>query len=215
MRTGTGLRREAVAGLALAAVLVAACGQSQPVANQRKGDGVAASAAAPIPSATPSEQPQQASPPPQPVRHVPARLVIASIGVDAPIEQVARDQNNNMGVPSVSSHVAWYSPGPAPGEPGDAVIDGHLDWTTGPAVFWNLGKVHAGDVIQVVARDGAVLRFAVTRAVRVPYTSPPAGLFATGGPAHLSLITCAGSWDAGRKTYQERLVVDTAPAANG
>jgi len=49
-----------------------------------------------------------------------------------------------MAVPSVPSHVAWYSPGPAPGEPGDAVIDGHLDWTTGPAVFWNLGKLHAG-----------------------------------------------------------------------
>jgi len=91
------------------------------------------------------------------------------------------------------------------------VIDGHLDWTTGPAVFWNLGKLHAGDEIQVVAQDGAVLRFDVTRAVRVPYTSPPAGLFSTSGSAHLSLITCAGSWDVGRKTYQQRLVVDAAP----
>jgi sortase A len=137
--------------------------------------------------------------------------VIASIGVDAPIEQVGRDQRNNMAVPSVPSHVAWYSPGPAPGEAGDAVIDGHLDWTTGPAVFWNLGKLHAGDEIQVVAQDGAVLRFGVTRAVRVPYTSPPAGLFATGGQAQLSLITCAGSWDTGKRTYEQRLVIDSAP----
>jgi sortase (surface protein transpeptidase) len=202
---GTRPRREAVAGLVLAALFIAACGQSQPVSSVRKTGGVAASAATPTPSPTPSEQPQQ------PVRHVPARLVIGSIGVDAPVEQVARDQHNNMGVPAVASHVAWYSPGPAPGEAGDAVIDGHLDWTTGPAVFWNLGKLHAGDEIQVVGQDGAVLRFAVTRAIRVPYTSPPAGLFSTGGPAHLSLITCAGSWDAGKKTYQERLVVDAAP----
>jgi sortase (surface protein transpeptidase) len=201
-------RREAVAGLALAAVLVAACGQSQPVASDRKGTGVAASAAAPLPTATPSDQP---APPQQPARHVPARLVIASIGVDAAVEPVARDQHNNMAVPSVPSHVAWYSPGPAPGEAGDAVIDGHLDWTTGPAVFWNLGKLHAGDEIQVVAQDGAVLRFNVTRAVRVPYTAPPAGLFSTSGSAHLSLITCAGSWDVGKKTYQQRLVVDAAP----
>jgi sortase (surface protein transpeptidase) len=137
--------------------------------------------------------------------------VIASIGVNATVESVARDQHNNMGVPAVASHVAWYSPGPAPGEAGDAVIDGHLDWTTGPAVFWNLAKLHAGDEIQVVAQDGAVQRFKVTGAVRVPYTSAPAGLFATSGSAHLSLITCAGSWDKGMQTYQQRLVVDAAP----
>jgi sortase (surface protein transpeptidase) len=138
--------------------------------------------------------------------------VIPSIGVDATIESLTTDQNHNMAVPSVASHVGWYSPGPAPGETGDAVIDGHLDWTTGPAVFWNLGKLHAGDAIQVVAQDGAVLHFTVTRAVRVPYTSPPAGLFATGGPAQLSLITCAGAWDTGAKTYNQRLVVDATPA---
>jgi sortase (surface protein transpeptidase) len=91
------------------------------------------------------------------------------------------------------------------------VIDGHLDWTTGPAIFWNLGRLRVGDEIQVVAQDSALLRFAVTRALRVPYTSPPAGLFASSGPAHLSLITCAGSWDAGRRTNNERLVVGAAP----
>jgi sortase (surface protein transpeptidase) len=193
--------------MALVAVLAAACGQAQPVASDRKGAGGAA-AAAPSQSAVPSDQP---APPPPPPRHLPARLVIASIGLNAPVESVARDQHNNMGVPSVASHVAWYSPGPAPGEAGDAVIDGHLDWTTGPAVFWNLAKLHAGDEIQVVAQDGAVQRFKVTGAVRVPYTSPPAGLFATNGSAHLSLITCAGSWDKGMQTYQQRLVVDAAP----
>ena len=41
-------------------------------------------------------------------------------------------------VPSKPTDVAWYKPGPAPGEAGDAVIDGHLDWTTGRAVFWDL-----------------------------------------------------------------------------
>jgi sortase (surface protein transpeptidase) len=196
--------------MALVAVLAAACGQAQPVASDRKGAGGAA-AAAPSQSAAPSDPPAQPAAPSPPVRHVPARLVIASIGVNATVEAVARDPHNNMGVPSVASHVAWYSPGPAPGEAGDAVIDGHLDWTTGPAVFWNLAKLHAGDEIQVVAQDGAVQHFKVTNAVRVPYTSPPAGLFATNGTAHLSLITCAGSWDKGRQTYQQRLVVDAAP----
>ena len=142
---------------------------------------------------------------------MPARLVIPRIGVDAPVEAVGRDQRNNMAVPSVPTHVAWYSSGPAPGEAGDAVIDGHLDWTTGPAVFWNLGKLHAGDEIQVVAQDGAVVRFSVTQAKQVPYTQPPPGLFVPTGPAHLSLITCAGAWDAGKRMYQQRLVVDSAP----
>jgi LPXTG-site transpeptidase (sortase) family protein len=201
-------RLAAVAGLALAAAVAAGCGQAQPMASERKGGGAAATAAA---SPLPTDTPQAQATPAPPVRHLPARLVIPSIGVDAPVEAVGRDRNNNMAVPSVASHVAWYSPGPAPGETGDAVIDGHLDWTTGPAVFWNLGKLKAGDEIRIVAQDGAVQRFGVTRAQRVSYTAPPPGLFVSTGAPRLSLITCAGSWDTGKKTYNQRLVVDSQP----
>lgn len=34
--------------------------------------------------------------------------------------------------------VAWYVLGPRPGELGKAVMAGHLDAKTGPAIFWRL-----------------------------------------------------------------------------
>ncbi|MFZ0214660.1 MAG: class F sortase, partial [Candidatus Dormiibacterota bacterium] len=100
-----------------------------------------------------------------------------------------------------------YQDGPAPGQPGDAVIDGHLDWYTGPAVFANLAKLKPGDQIQVTMSSGQPITFQVKTLQSVPYTSAPSGLFATSGPPTLSLVTCAGQWDAGKQVYLNRLVV--------
>ena len=60
----------------------------------------------------------------------------------------------------------------------------------------------------MVAQDGVRLRFQVTDRHSYAYTAHPAGLFATAGAPQLSLITCAGAWDTGRKTYRQRLVVN-------
>src|SRR5205807_8123210 len=106
-------------GLAVAVALIAtACGQSgHPQSTGSTGSiGVPATF--------------------DPNRLIPSQLVIPKISVIAPVEKVGVDRSHNMAVPSRPTHVAWYSPGPAPGEAGDAVIDGHLDWTTGKAVFW-------------------------------------------------------------------------------
>ncbi len=185
-------------GLALAAVALAACGQPvtsathQPV---RSSAGVRSAPPTPAPTGAP------------PVA-APVRLTIPKIGLDALVEPVGVDAAGNLAVPSNPADVAWYRQGPAPGHTGDAVIDGHLDWTTGPAVFWHLGELQAGDELDVLSQSGVRLRFIVSDVARYPYASHPPGLFAAGGPAELSLITCAGSWDRSRKTYLERLVVN-------
>jgi sortase (surface protein transpeptidase) len=140
---------------------------------------------------------------------VPATLLIPSIGVSAHVEQVTVDAQHNMAAPEKPLDVGWYSPGPAPGQDGDAVIDGHLDWYGMPqAVFYNLSKLSPGSEIDVVLASGKTVKFQVTDAVTVPYTAHPAGLFATTGPPRLSLITCAGGWDQGKSMYTQRLIVD-------
>jgi sortase (surface protein transpeptidase) len=145
------------------------------------------------------------------LRHVPVKLVIPKIGLDASVEQVGLDKNHNMDVPRLPRDAGWYQPGPAPGQAGDAVIDGHLNWTDVPrAVFFDLDKVQVGDQVDVIAQDGAGLLFQVTDTLDYPYTAHPAGLFATGGQPELSLITCAGSWDGARQTYLRRLVVNAS-----
>jgi sortase (surface protein transpeptidase) len=119
-----------------------------------------------------------------------------------------------MDVPRDARDVGWLASGPQPGQPGDAVIDGHLDWVSGPAVFWNLGKLRAGDSIQVVDGEGHAITFQVATTASYPADQPPpANLFSNAGRPRLSLTTCAGDWNG--IEYSKRLVVEATPAAAG
>jgi sortase (surface protein transpeptidase) len=141
------------------------------------------------------------------------RLKIPAIGVDARIEHVGETPQGNMEVPKDVRNVGWYDLGPRPGQPGDAVIAGHLDWYSGPAVFWRLSSLRAGDTVDVLYADGTNKTFRVQRLASYAYDQPPLDLFSPGGPARLSLITCAGSWNG--QTYRQRLVVDAVLSADG
>jgi LPXTG-site transpeptidase (sortase) family protein len=151
------------------------------------------------------------SPSPGPARIVPASLEIPKIGVNATVEQVTVTSQNAMGVPKKPMDVGWYSPGVAPGQNGDAVIDGHLDWYGVPkAVFYNLGQLTDGDEIDVVTQNGTKLRFQVTSESSVSSSSQPQGLFSTTGSPRLTLITCAGTWDSKSSQYTQRLLVNAS-----
>lgn len=134
-------------------------------------------------------------------------MAIPAIGVDAAVEQV-----DFLDVPKDPRDVAWFRTGSAPGEPGTAAFDGHLDWTTGPAVFWHLGKLKPGDGIQVTGAAGQKQDWTVDLVQSVPYTSmPPDWLYANQGQSRISLITCSGAW-LGR-VYANRLLVRAVPAS--
>ena len=137
----------------------------------------------------------------------PARLLIPAIGVDAEVESLGLDPQGRMATPSRADRVGWYSPGATPGDVGNAVIDGHLDWTDGPAVFWRLGRLKRGDRIDVVRTDGTRATFVVQSSSTTPYDASTDALFTRSGPPSLTLITCAGAWDRQRATYLQRLVV--------
>ena len=137
----------------------------------------------------------------------PSRLLIPKLGVNAVVEAVGVTADGSMAVPSQPDHVAWYQPGVAPGDPGDALIDGHLDWWTGPAVFWHLANVHPGDQINIVRADGSQLSFTVDSTRTYPWNARTDGLVTSTGAPAISLVTCSGIWDQQRQTYLNRLVV--------
>jgi LPXTG-site transpeptidase (sortase) family protein len=193
------MMRKLIVGLVAGAALVTvACGQSGQPAHR---------ASKPSHHPTPSVAASTSS------RHVPLKLRIPAISVDSPVEQVGVDKDGNMDVPKQLGDVAWYSPGVAPGEPGDAVIAGHKDSETGaPAVFWSLTDLKVGDQLVVMGQDGATLKFKVTQTRTVAATADPSqlGLFAKDGPPRLTLITCTGQTNSQRTAYLERLVVDAS-----
>ena len=153
-----------------------------------------------------------AAAPALPPNLTPVRLLIPRIGVDARIEPRGLDGNRNLATPANFMDVAWYNLGPAPGVPGNAIINGHVDWWTGDAVFTRLSQLRAGDRIVVVRADGTQLSFKVTTRAVVLATARVASLFAPSSSSTLTLITCTGAWDVRTQTDTHRLLVSAALA---
>ena len=97
---------------------------------------------------------------------IPVRLRIPAINLDAHVESVGL-KGAAMDVPSNPWDVAWFNLGPLPGLRGNAVIDGHLDTATGPAVFLHLGDLRAGDMLYVTTARGVEGTFKVTELTRL------------------------------------------------
>lgn len=115
-----------------------------------------------------------------------------------------------MGVPSNYTDVAWYERGASPGTPGNAVIAGHLDSTTGPAIFYRLKDLTPGDEIITSTADGQEYRFVVTTSeVYVADDAPLERIFGNAIQPRLNLITCDGAFDRSIRQYDKRLVVYT------
>jgi LPXTG-site transpeptidase (sortase) family protein len=137
----------------------------------------------------------------------PTRLVIPSIRLDAKVEARGLDSNRNLATARDFNDVAWYSLGPQPGEPGNAIINGHVDWWTGDAVFTHLARVRVGDRVEVVRNDGVAMWFKITGKRTVGADDRVASLFAPSPDATLTLITCAGVWNPFTQSDTQRLLV--------
>ncbi len=142
------------------------------------------------------------------------RIATSEVQVDTAVEHVGQAPDGAMDVPKRWDQVAWYQKekwgGVIPGEPGNAVIAGHLDSTTGPAVFWDLEELETGDMVEVIDEKGKTTRFKVfKKAIYYDDNAPLLEIFGPTDAARLNLITCDGKWDPVRKSYDRRLVVFT------
>ena len=138
----------------------------------------------------------------------PVRLVIPAIGVATPLVRLGLEAGGGMAVPSDFGRAGWFAGGPAPGQVGPAVIAGHVDSRTGPAVFYRLRKLRPGQAVLVERADGTRLRFVVSQSRSFPKAEFPTGaVFGPVGSPELRLITCAGDFDRARGSYRDNLVV--------
>ncbi|WP_229401657.1 class F sortase [Micromonospora okii] len=148
--------------------------------------------------------------PPLP-RADPVRITIAAIGVRADVVPVAAGPTGELEVPPKDrpTVAGWYRPGVSPGEAGNAVVVGHVDTReTGPAVFFDLGRLRPGDRIQVTRADTRVATFAVDGVGAYPKTNFPTALVYGDGPVpRLRLVTCGGPFDERRRAYRDNVVV--------
>lgn len=142
-------------------------------------------------------------------RSAPIRLVIPSIRLDTTfVPPLSLNSDKTVSVPDNYTQVGWYKGGATPGEVGSAVILGHVDSVSGPAVFYSLGQVKVGDKVMVTRADRTTATFEVTELHRYPQSEFPTN--AVYGPTTypaLRLVTCTGIFDHGKQKYSHNLVV--------
>jgi len=143
----------------------------------------------------------------------PVHLSIPAIGVESDLIGLDRGADGWIEAPTDFDAVGWYEGGVLPGEVGPAVIAAHVDSPTGPAVFFDLPKLTAGDTVSVRRSDGTTADFVVTGLQTVEKdTFPTASIYAPVPTPELRIVTCAGAWDPETGHYVDNVVV-TAVAA--
>jgi hypothetical protein len=171
----------------------------------------------PEPGARPPAGGSAAEAPPAPAEPLaggsaPALVEIDSIGVRAEVMARGVDASGGVEPPPYDrpGTVGWYADGPTPGAEGAAVLVGHVDTATGPAVFYALSTVRPGTSVRVTREDGSVAEFTVQEVDVVERDGFDAERVygpRLDGAAELRLITCGGTFDPARESYSANVVV--------
>jgi sortase (surface protein transpeptidase) len=143
-----------------------------------------------------------------PVVTDPVRLKIPAIALDAPLVGLGLTPEKTIDTPTRWGEAGWYRPGVPPGAVGPAVVVGHYDSKSGPAVFFRLSALLPGDQIQVVGASGTTVTFVVDRLQEVAKsTFPEQEVYGPVTRPEVRLITCDGAFDERTHHYVDNLVV--------
>ncbi|MFD0818892.1 class F sortase, partial [Micromonospora zhanjiangensis] len=140
----------------------------------------------------------------------PVGIAIKSVQLQAPVTSTGLAPDGTIAPPPPErwNEAGWYDQSPTPGQYGPAVIVGHVDTRTGPAVFHELSRVRPGDRVEVSRADGSVAIFEVDNLKRYDKSQlPPDEVFGDFHRPNLRLITCGGRWVGGHLGYADNVVV--------
>jgi sortase (surface protein transpeptidase) len=142
----------------------------------------------------------------------PVSMAIPAIKVTSALVQLGLNPDGTVEVPSLEdpdSKAGWYRSSPAPGSLGPAIILGHIDSKKyGPGVFYELGNLKPGQEVTVTRRDGSVAVFKIDGVRSYPKDHfPTATVYGNIDHAGLRLITCGGTFDPNKGSYESNIVV--------
>jgi hypothetical protein len=215
MRSADGLATGCVVAAVAGALLMGCAPLERPAAAAQsaapRGASPSPVPAAPTPTLTPaSVRPAAAEPPRAPE---PVSIRIPAAGIDTALERLRVDRKGVLQPPRDPGLAGWFAIGTRPGEIGPAVIAGHVDSRSGPAVFARLKNVRNGDLVEIRRADRSLVRFRIVERRHFARDDFPAETVYGPTPDRaLRLITCAGRYRAGGYGYADNLVV-TAVAA--
>ena len=141
----------------------------------------------------------------------PVSLSIPAIGVHTRLIRLGLTAQGTLQAPVSTTVAGWYTAGPRPGQPGPAVIAGHIDSRLGPGVFFRLRLLRPGDRVFIRRADGTMAVFRVY--AEQSYAKdrfPTQRVYGPAPGAQLRLITCGGTFDAATGSYLSNIVVYAA-----
>jgi sortase family protein len=142
----------------------------------------------------------------------PTEVAIPAIGVRSTLLDLGVDPAGALVPPDTADVAGWFTAGAVPGDPGPAVIAGHVDSRTGPGVFYRLGELPVGAEVDVGRSDGTTVRFRVVDVTTAGKSDfPTARVYGPGPTPRLSLLTCGGDFDRAVRHYRDNVVVSAVP----
>jgi sortase (surface protein transpeptidase) len=133
---------------------------------------------------------------------------IPKIGTHAEVVPLGQDDDGTMQAPADPDTVGWYELGVGMGVPGNALLDGHVDWGGRLRVFGLLRQLQPGDAIEVSDENGNQLEYHVDWTRLYEANSAPLDeIFQQRPEQQITLITCGGQFDQSIRMYVSRWVV--------
>lgn len=198
------------------AVAVGVLGQDAnppaPTAQVLSASSPEAPSRTPVPAPSPSAPtPTESVTSPLPVP-LPVSISIPAIDVQSELITVGLNPDGSLEVPQPGpdyDKAAWFDGSPRPGEVGPSTIEGHVDSAkNGPSVFYELGALVPGDLVEVTAEDGSLVTFVVDDVRAFPKDDfPTAEVYGNTEGPELRLITCGGPFDSTAGSYEKNIVV--------
>nr|WP_254395237.1 class F sortase [Streptomyces sp. AC512_CC834] len=150
----------------------------------------------------------------------PQRLDVPELGIQAPVVARGLDDKGAIEPPPFDrpGSVGWYAAGVTPGAAGTALMVGHVDTETRPAVFYKLSSLEPGETVRVVRDDGGTAEFTVDDVqvlTRDGFDAQQAYGPRDADRAELRLITCGGTFDQTTNSYTANVVVSAYLTGTG
>lgn len=145
-------------------------------------------------------------------RSMPVSLTVPAIGVHTQLIGLGLTSTGAIQVPPLTlagvREAGWYRLGPTPGSLGPAIIVGHVDSYQAAGVFYELGTLRPGEMIDVGLADHVTAAFRINAVASYAKTAfPTESVYGPIDYAGLRLITCGGAFDTTTRSYLSNIVV--------
>ena len=210
-------RRVRLAGLAVfgsAGLVAAGLGTANLLGTVQTQQAVRSySAAAKSATAAPSSTSGGGATVPAQQQALPASLSIPAIDVHTTLQMLGLNASGALNPPTNTTQAGWYTGSSVPGQPGPTVLAGHVDTYQGPAIFYRLDDLSAGDTVAVTLSNGKTVTYVVTEVqLYAKDDFPTTEVYGARPDPELRLITCGGSFDYEKRSYRDNVVVYAALA---